>query len=98
MSIEREQVYYMDPSLVSSEDDFANQISYQSNANPMPMQVAFPFLLREQVIYWDPTTGLDGGWFQQTMFHKSEHVANPMSMHLAVVFLSFGTSIYEEDY
>ena len=43
----------------------------------MSMQVAFPFLLREQVIYWDPTTGLDGGWFQQTMSNKSEHVANP---------------------
>ena len=39
MSIEREQVFYMDPSLVSSEDNLANQISYQSNANPFYQSV-----------------------------------------------------------
>ena len=32
-------------------------------ANPMSMHLAVVFLHREQVIYWDPTTGLDGGWF-----------------------------------
>ena len=34
--------------------------------------------------------------FQQTMFHKSN--ANPTSMHLANVLLSFGTSTYAADY
>ena len=61
------------------------------------IHLAVVYLYKEQELYWDPTTGLDGGWFQQTMFHKSEHDANPMSMHLANVRIGEGTSIYAED-
>ena len=68
----------MGPSLVSSEDDFANQISYQSNANHMSMQVAFPFLLREQVIYWDPPLVSSEDDLGQSIPNSALHQSTPM--------------------
>ena len=89
--------------MVSTEDDFNRQcfinqstlpIQCQYNANTTRQMYSY---LLEQVSMRQ-TISLSGGWFQQTMFHKSEHDANPMSMHLANVRIGEGTSICAEDY
>ena len=53
-------------------------ICSQFNANPMPMQVAFPFLLREQVIYWDPPLVSSEDDLGQSIPNSALHQSTPM--------------------
>ena len=53
-------------------------ICSQFNANPMPMQVAFPFLLREQVIYWDPPLVSSEDDLGQSIPNSAFHQSTPM--------------------